>query len=59
MDWQAIVRRAVEIGSQNGFMTFDQINELIPPSAHRLVEPELIEALLEALNAHGINVTDT
>jgi hypothetical protein len=39
-------------------MTFDQINELIPPSAHRLVEPELIEALLEALNAHGINVTD-
>lgn len=58
MDWQATVRRAVKIGSQNGFMTFDQINEVIPPSAHRPVEPDLIEALLEALNARGINVTD-
>jgi hypothetical protein len=56
--WQAIIQRAVEIGNRHGFITFDQINELIPPSAHRL-EPELIEALLEALNLHGINVTDT
>jgi hypothetical protein len=30
MDWQAIIRRAVEIGGQHGFMTFDQI-ALIPP----------------------------
>jgi hypothetical protein len=58
MDWQAIIRRAVEIGGQHGFITFDQINELIPPSADRL-EPEAIEALLDALSAHGINVTET
>jgi RNA polymerase primary sigma factor len=58
MDWQAIIRRAVEIGDQHGFITFDQINELMPESADRL-EPEAIEALLEALSAHGINVRET
>lgn len=58
MDWQAIIRQAVEIGDQHGFITFGQINELIPPSAHRL-EPEAIEALLDALTAHGINVRET
>lgn len=58
MGWQAIIRRAVEIGDQNGFITFDQINELIPPSAHRL-EPKAVEALLDALSAHGINVRET
>ena len=58
MDWQVIIRQAVEIGDQHGFITFDQINELIPPSAHRL-EPEAIEALLDALSAHGIHVRET
>ena len=58
MDWQAIIRRAVEIGDRHGFITFDQINELMPASIDRL-EPELIEALLETLSAHGINVTET
>ena len=58
MDWQAIIRRAVKIGDQRGFITFDQINALVPPSAHRL-EPEAIKPLLDALSAHGINVTET
>jgi Sigma-70 factor, region 1.1 len=58
MDWQAIIRRTVEIGDQTGFITFDQINGLIPPFAHRL-EPKAIEALFDALSAHGINVTET
>ena len=58
MDLQTIIRRAVEIGDQHGFITFDQINELIPPSADRL-EPEAIEALMDALSAHGINVRET
>ena len=57
MDWQAIIRRAVEIGDQRGFITFDQLNEFIPPSAHTL-EPEAIEALMGALSAHGINITE-
>ena len=55
MDLQAIIRRAVEIGDQHGFITFDQINDLAPSSA---VESEDIEALLEALSARGIDVRE-
>ena len=43
MDLSAIIRRAIEIGDQHGFITFDQINELMPSSADRF-EPEAIEA---------------
>ena len=28
MDLSAIIRKAIEIGSQHGFITFDQLNEL-------------------------------
>ena len=57
MDLSAIIRRAIEIGDQHGFITFDQINELVPSSAHRF-EPEAIEALLDALSARGIGVRE-
>jgi hypothetical protein len=56
MDIQAIIRKAIEIGDQPGFVTFDQINALLPSD---LANPEDIEALLEALSARGINVTET
>ena len=54
MDLSAIIRRAIEIGDQCGFITFDQINELVPSS----VEPEIIESLFEALSDRGIDVRD-
>ncbi|MEH2502149.1 MULTISPECIES: RNA polymerase sigma factor region1.1 domain-containing protein [unclassified Bradyrhizobium] len=57
MDLSAIIRRAIEIGDQYGFITFDQIDELVPSSADRL-EPEIIEALFEALSVRGINVRE-
>ena len=57
MDLQAIIRAAIEIGERSGFVTFDQINELLP-SDQDLARPEDIEALLEALSAQGINVTE-
>ena len=57
MDLSAIIRRAIEIGGQNGFVTFDQINELLPSYADR-VEPEAIEDLLNALSDHGIDVRE-
>ena len=57
MDLSAIIRRAIEIGDQHGFITFDQINELVPSSVHRL-ESEAIEALLDALSARGIDVRE-
>jgi hypothetical protein len=57
VDLQAIIRAAIEIGERSGFVTFDQINELLP-SDQDLARPEDIEALLEALSAQGINVTE-
>jgi hypothetical protein len=54
MDLSAIIRRAIEIGDQRGFITFDEVNELVPSS-----EPEMIEALFEALNDRGIGVRDS
>jgi RNA polymerase primary sigma factor len=55
MDLSAIIRRAIEIGKQRGFITFDEINELVPSS----VGPEMIEAFLEALSDQGIDVRDS
>ncbi|MBW8854921.1 MAG: RNA polymerase sigma factor region1.1 domain-containing protein [Bradyrhizobium sp.] len=56
MDLHTIIRKAIEIGDQAGFVTFDQINELLPSD---LARPEDIETLFEALSARGINVTET
>jgi hypothetical protein len=55
MELQNITRRVIEIGHQKGFITFDQLNELIDADK---IEPEDIETLFEALSAEGINVTD-
>lgn len=57
MDLSTIIRRAIEIGERHGFITFDQINELMPSSADRF-EPEAIEALFEALSDRGIDVRE-
>ena len=54
VDLSAIIRRAIEIGDQRGFITFDEVNELVPSS-----EPEMIEALFEALSDRGIDVRDS
>jgi hypothetical protein len=54
VDLQAIIRAAIEIGGPCGFITFDQLNELL---ADRF-EAEDIEVVFEALSARGINVTE-
>jgi hypothetical protein len=51
MDIQTIIRKAIEIGDQSGFVTFDQTNELLPSDQ---ANPEEIEALFAALSARGI-----
>ena len=50
-----IIRMAIEIGQRNGFVTFDQLNELVPAAT---TEPEDIEAVMEALHEEGIDVRD-
>jgi hypothetical protein len=57
VDLHAIIRAAIEIGDQPGFISFDQLNELILSHTDRF-EAEDIEVLLEALSARGINLTE-
>ncbi len=54
MNLQNLIRQAIEIGRLNGFVTFDQLNELL----EKKVGPEDIETVLEALSAEGIRVVD-
>jgi hypothetical protein len=57
---QAIIRAAIEIGEHTGFITFDQLNELLNErlSPAERLESKDIEVVFEALSARGINVTE-
>jgi RNA polymerase primary sigma factor len=55
MEWQGLIQKIIELGRQRGFVTFDQLNELLPSAT---TEPEHIEALMEALSGEGINIVD-
>jgi hypothetical protein len=50
-----MIRKAIELGRPNGFVTFNQLNELLPSTT---TAPEDIEALLEALSDEGIHVIE-
>ena len=62
MELRDIIRRAIEIGSKTGFITFDQLNEIwstdLDPRHIEAVEPRHIEAVMNALSDAGIQVTD-
>lgn len=55
MGRQRIIQEAIELGRLTGFVTFDQLNELLPSAT---TEPEDIEAIMGALSAEGINIVD-
>ena len=46
MSRRDIIRKIVEFNRLRGFVTFDQLNELLPSTE---TEPEDIQAILEAL----------
>ena len=50
-----IVRKAIELGRDKGFVTFDELNELLPSTT---TSPEYIEAVITALSDEGINVIE-
>jgi hypothetical protein len=50
MDWSETVRKAAIMAEATGHITFNQLNELVPPK----IEPEDIESLISALSAKGI-----
>jgi len=50
-----IIRKAIELGRQKGFVTFDELNELLPSTT---TAPEDIEDVMTALSEEGINVIE-
>lgn len=55
MDWSEVVRKAAILAEKTGYVTFDQLNELIPSTE---AEPEDIEAVLTALSDRGIRIEE-
>jgi hypothetical protein len=55
MGRQEIIQKVIELGRLRGFVTFDQLNELLPSAT---TEPEDIEILMEALRDEGIDLID-
>jgi hypothetical protein len=55
MERQGIIQKVIELGRKRGFVTFNQLNELLPSAT---TEPEDIEALMETLSDEGINLID-
>ena len=55
MQRREIIRKAIALGHQRGFVTFDQLNYLLPSTT---TAPEDIEAVMEALSDEGINVVE-
>ena len=49
-----IIRRVIEFGRQRGFVTFGELNELLPSTT----APEDIEAVMTALSDEGIHVIE-
>ncbi|WP_234683443.1 RNA polymerase sigma factor region1.1 domain-containing protein [Bradyrhizobium monzae] len=47
---------ALELGRPTGFITFDQLNDLLPSNN---VTPEDIEAVMRALSDEGINIVES
>ncbi|MCP3392933.1 RNA polymerase subunit sigma-70 [Bradyrhizobium sp. CCGB12] len=54
MNWSEVVRKAVIMAEMTGYITFDQLNELIPPK----MEPEDVEAILSALSDRDIRIAE-
>jgi hypothetical protein len=50
-----IIRKAIELGRDRGFVTFNELNELLPSTT---ATPEYIEVILAALSDEGINVIE-
>jgi RNA polymerase primary sigma factor len=50
-----VVRKAIELGRQKGFLTFGELNELLPSTT---ATPDDIKAILAALSDEGINVVE-
>jgi len=55
MHRQRFIQAAIDLGRRTGFVTFEQLNQLLPEAN---AEPEDIEAIMQALSDEGINLID-
>jgi RNA polymerase primary sigma factor len=55
MDWSEVVRKAVILAEKNGYVTFDQLNALMPSTE---TEPEDVEAVFTALSDRDIRIEE-
>src|ERR671937_2946412 len=51
----AAVKKMIKQAKKRGFVTFDQLNEVLPSDSS---SPEQIEAIISMLSDMGINVTE-
>ena len=49
------LKTLVELGKRTGYLTWDQVNGLIPPDT---VEPERLDHILEMLDQYGISIIE-
>ena len=54
MDWSETVRQAAAIAEAKGYVTFDELDQILPPN----VQSEDIESLMSALSDKGIWVQE-
>ncbi len=54
-EMQAIVRKLLTKGRAKGFVTYDQLNELLPEDS---MSPEQLEKVIEILGEAGISIND-
>jgi hypothetical protein len=54
MDWSETMRKAVMLGEAKGYVTFDQLNQILPPN----LQSEDIESLMSALSDAGIRIEE-
>ena len=50
-----MIQAAIKLGQRTGFVTFEQLNQLLPAAT---AEPEDIEAIMQALSDERINLID-
>ncbi len=49
------LRALINIGKRNGWLTWDQLNDIIPPDT---IEPDRLSTIIEVLNDHNISIVD-
>jgi RNA polymerase primary sigma factor len=52
----AEIKRFISMGKSRGFLTYEEVNDLLPPE---IASPELLDTLMEALEQNDIKLVDS